>query len=200
MMRILRRLHSDHCAPSRERAGETVSRHCGGSAALRRGPRKASPFVLALLLGCASVILVEAATAAEHAAWELRLQTLSAREAVPVLRSLAGLGDLEIVDERTLRTGAAAEAVAVAKAVIAALENPGDAAVVLRGEALPDGSALASVRLRRASTTEVMTALRRLRVTNLAASSRSATVAIRDTPGQVEAALQAIRALEATPR
>ena len=161
---------------------------------MKRG-RSTAPFLGALValvvLGGLPVPGAEVAAAAE-----LKLQTVPARDAMTVLRAVAGVRHLEIVDEHALATTDGAEAVAVATAVIEAIEHPSAVTAEIPTRALGDGSALASVLLDRASPSEVLTALRKLRIAHIAVLSQPAVVTLRDTPEKLMLALDAVRELE----
>lgn len=131
---------------------------------------------------------------------ELKLQTVPARDAVTVLRALAGVRDLEIVDEHTLASTDGADVVAVATAVLESIEHPSSVGVEIPTRKLGDGSALASVRLERAAPSEVLSALRKLRIAHLAVLSQPAVVALRDTPEKMQLALDAVREMESVQR
>ncbi|HET9766892.1 MAG TPA: hypothetical protein VFS60_08590 [Thermoanaerobaculia bacterium] len=130
---------------------------------------------------------------------EITLHQLDAPGALTLLRTIAntrGLG-LKLVDERTVRVTDSPELVALAKSVVDLAENPSDLAGEVTTLAVPDGSVIAAVHVEHAALKDVGTALRtEVSISRMAFNDTLSTVVVRDTPEQVQAALDVIRRLE----
>lgn len=130
---------------------------------------------------------------------EIALHQLEARGALTLLRTIAntrGPG-LKLIDEHTVAVTDSAEVVALAKSVVELAENPSDLAGEVTTLAAPDGSVIAAVRLQHAALADVAKALRvEVSIKRFALNEALSTVVVRDTPEQVEAALDVIRRLE----
>lgn len=124
------------------------------------------------------------------------LERLKASDAATTLRTIAGVRGLNIVDEQTIEITEAPEAIELARTVIAMAEDPDDVTEEIPTRSAADGTVIASVQLRRASATEVMTALRRDVEIGRIATIRPSSVIVRDTPEKVAAALALIRQME----
>lgn len=137
-------------------------------------------------------------TATETA--EIALHQLEAPGALTLLRTIADTRGLKLVDERTVRVTDSPEVVALAKAVVDLAENPSDLAGEVTTLAAPDGSAIAAVRVQHAALADVGTALRvEVKIRKMAFDEALSTIVVRDTPEQVQAALDAIRRLDQVP-
>ena len=130
----------------------------------------------------------------------ISLERLKANEAATILRTIAGVRGLEVVDEHTVRITDAAETVEIARTVVAMAEQPDEVAEEIPTRSVSDGSAIASVRLRRASPREALVALRReVGIRQVSTNTDLSGIIVRDAPDKVAAALDLIRQMEADP-
>jgi hypothetical protein len=128
---------------------------------------------------------------------EIALHQLEAPGALTLLRTIADTRGLKLVDERTIRVTDSREVVALAKAVVDLAENPSDLAGEVQTLAAPDGSAIAAVRVQHAALADVGRTLRvEVRIRKMAFDEALSTIVVRDTPEQVQAALDTIRRLD----
>ena len=122
------------------------------------------------------------------------LSHATSREAATVLRTIVGV-KLEAADDHTITVRDTQENLELAAAVVKMLDTTGDAADTTP---LPagDGSVIAAVVLDRASSVEVMDALRQeLRIARIATAGEKR-VFLRDTDSQIQAALKVIGRVE----
>jgi type II secretory pathway component GspD/PulD (secretin) len=128
---------------------------------------------------------------------EIALHQLEARGALTLLRTIANTRGLKLIDDRTVAVTDSPEVVALAKSVVDLAENPSELAGEVTTHTAPDGSVIASVRLQHAALTDVGKALRtEVSISRMAFNDAMSTVVVRDTPEQVQAALDVIRRLE----
>lgn len=131
---------------------------------------------------------------------EIALHQLEAPGALTLLRTIADTRGLKLVDERTIRVTDSPEVVALAKAVVDLAENPSDLAGEVTTLAAPDGSVIAAVRVQHAALADVGTTLRvEVKIRKMAFDEALSTIVVRDTPEQVQAALDTIRRLDQVP-
>jgi limonene-1,2-epoxide hydrolase len=122
------------------------------------------------------------------------LNHVTSREAATVLRTIVGV-KLEAADDHTITVRDTQENLELATAVVKMLDTTDDTADTTP---LPagDGSVIAAVVLDRASSEEVMDALRReLRIARIATAGEKR-VFLRDTDSQIQAALKVIGRVE----
>lgn len=123
------------------------------------------------------------------------LSHATSREAATVLRTIVGVKKFEAVDDHTIMVRDTQENLELAAAVVKMLDTTDDTADTTP---LPagDGSVIAAVVLDRASSEEVMDALRReLRIARIATAGEKR-VFLRDTDSQIQAALKVIGRIE----
>jgi type II secretory pathway component GspD/PulD (secretin) len=131
---------------------------------------------------------------------EISLQQLDAANALTLLRTIADTRRPKMVDERTVGVTDSPEVVALAKSVVDLAEHPSDAAGEIATHAAADGSVIAAVRLQHASMADVAGMLRtEVKIHKAAYNQALSTVVVRDTPEQVQAAIELIRRLD-SPR
>jgi limonene-1,2-epoxide hydrolase len=123
------------------------------------------------------------------------LHHVASRDAATVLRTIVGVKKFEAADDHTITVRDTQENLELAAAVVKMLDTADDTADTAP---LPagDGSVIAAVALDRASSKEVMDALRReLRIARIATAGEKR-VFLRDTDSQVQAALKVIERVE----
>lgn len=152
-------------------------------------------------LAVAFVIASTACTASlaypanETQALTFSLKNTTSPDAATVLRTIAGAKSLQATDDHTITVHDTREKLELAAAVVKMLDATGDTADTTP---LPagDGSVITAVALNRASSKEVMVALREeLRIARIATAGEKR-VFLRDTDGQIQAALEVIGRLE----
>ena len=116
-------------------------------------------------------------------------------QAATVLRTIAGVKDLEAADDHTITVRDTRETLELAAAVVEML-NATDAAADPTPLAAGDGHIIVAVDLKDASSGEVMTALRNELHFARSAGAGEKRVFLRDTDSQVQAALKVIERLE----
>ena len=116
-------------------------------------------------------------------------------EAATVLRTIAGVKDLEFPSDNAITVRDTQERLALAAAVVKMLDSADDAAEMAPLSA-DDGSVIATVVLKRASEQEVMLALRKELHFARFATAGEKRILLRDTASQVQAALKLIARLE----
>lgn len=129
---------------------------------------------------------------------EIGLQRIDAKDAVTILRAIAGLREIEVVDARTVRIQSPPEKLLVARKVLELAEGARGSDLEVARYEVGDGTHVAAVALRHASGNEVMGALRTLGIARIAVLDEPPTVVVRDSAEQVQAALQAILARDRT--
>ena len=155
--------------------------------------------------GVAALVLSSVALTAGFAAGApvtviMNLERLKAKDGAIMLRAIAGVRRLDIVDEQTIRITDSAEAVQLARTVLAMAELPNVVAEEIPTRSVSDGSVIASVQLQRTSPPEVLRALRQeAGIRRIATNIEPSTVIVRDEPDKVVAALDLIRQMEAEP-
>ena len=149
----------------------------------------------ALAEGPASAATGAAAPAAEVLQTEeIRLQRIDAKGAVTIVRAMAGIRDVEIVDGQTIRIQSSPEKVLLARKVLELAEaSEGGEPEVAKYE-VGDGTHVAAVALQHAAGHELMVSLRTLGIRSMAFVDSPPIVLVRDSAEQVQAALQLILA------
>ncbi len=150
------------------------------------------------MLALCALFLGSTATAkAEEArSEEIKLQRIEAKNALTMVRTLAGTTRVQIADEHTLRIQDSSEKVLLARKIIEMLDGAGCAADAGARFEVGDGTIVACKALRHTSGNEVMAALRTLAIRRIAVVREPPTVLVRDNAEQVEAALALIRELD----
>ncbi len=129
---------------------------------------KVSRRTLLTLLVLASVVAATAAAAPmalpsdEARGEEIKLLRLDAKGAVVLLRSIAGVKEVEIVDDKTLRVQGTPDRVLLARKILELTEATGGTADAEGRYDVGDGTIVACAALRESSRNELMTALREL--------------------------------------
>ena len=150
---------------------------------------------VAFLIACTTCATSTAYSADETQAVTFSLNNAASRDAATVLRTIAGVRNLEIADDHTITVRDTREQLELAAAVIEMLdttEDTADATPLTAG----DGSVIAVVVLDRASSAEVMVALREELQIARCATAGEKKVFLRDTDSQIQAALKVIERLE----
>jgi hypothetical protein len=151
---------------------------------------------LVLLLACGAWLGVAVHAAEEEAGQEatFELTGIEAKDAATLVRTIAGIRELRLPDEKTLVIQGTADDRALVTSLLDMAAAPGGAA---SAERLPasDGSVVVAVLLERAAPADVMTALRQLRVARVVAME-DGRMFLRDTEGQIEAALALVGKLD----
>jgi hypothetical protein len=152
-------------------------------------------------LAVAFVIASTACTASiaypadETQALTFNLKNTTSPDAATVLRTIVGVRNLEAADDHTITVRDTREKLDLAAAVVKMLDATDDTADTTPLSA-GDGSTIAAVALNRASSKEVMVALREeLRIARIATAGEKR-VFLRDTDSQIQAALEVIGRLE----
>jgi hypothetical protein len=123
------------------------------------------------------------------------LNNVTSPEAATVLRTIAGVKNLEAADDHTITVRDTREKLELATAVVKMLDTTDDTADTTP-LTVSDGSVIVAVVLNRASSKDVMVALRQeLRIARIATAGEKR-VFLRDTDSQVQAALKVIGRLE----
>jgi len=145
-------------------------------------------FVIASIACAVSI----AYPADETQALTLSLQNATSPAAATVLRTIVGVKSLQAADDHTITVRDTQENLDLAAAVVKMLDAPGDTTPLTTG----DGSVIAAVTLNRASSKEVMLALREeLQIARIATAGEKR-VFLRDSDSQIQAALEVIGRLE----
>jgi len=142
----------------------------------------------AVLLAAGSGLAAEPDTTAD-----LAIHAVDAKEALPALRALAGVMDPELVDLHTVRVTGNPEELALARAVVELIETAGPDAPRVATREGADGSRIARVAVTKGTSRQALGELRRLGVRKIAALDSAGIVLMRDSPKQVEVALEALR-------
>lgn len=125
---------------------------------------------------------------------EIRLRRIDAEDARTIVRAMAGIREVEIVDGQTIRLRSSAERVLLARKVLELAEaSEGGEPEVAKYE-VGDGTHVAAVALQHAAGHELMVSLRTLGIRRIAVVESPPTVLVRDSAEQVQAALQLILA------
>ena len=157
---------------------------------------RAQRIVLSSLVAAALLAAPAAADEPTETA-EIALHQLKAPGALTLLRTIADTRGLKLIDERTVSVTDSPEVVALAKSVVDLAENPSDLAGEVTTLAAPDGSVIAAVRVQHATLADVGSTLRvEVKIRKMAFDEALSTIVVRDTPEQVQAALDTIRRLE----
>jgi hypothetical protein len=123
------------------------------------------------------------------------LNHATSRDAATVLRTIVGVKKFEAVDDHTITVRDTQENLDLATAVVKMLDATDDTADTTPVPA-GDGSVIAAVVLDRASSKEVLDALRlELRIARIATAGEKR-IFLRDTDSQIQAALKVIGRLE----
>lgn len=131
----------------------------------------------------------------ETQALTFSLKHATSPDAATVLRTIAGVKNLQVADDHTLTVRDTPEKLELAAAVVKMLDANDDTAGTAPLSA-GDGSVIAAVALNRASSQEVMAALREeLQIARIATVGERR-VFLRDTDSQIQAALKVIERLE----
>ncbi len=150
-----------------------------------------------LLTFCGALLFSSAAVAAEGASGEeIKLQRIEAKDALTMVRTLAGTGRVQIADAHALRIQDTPEKILLARKIIELVEGPGCAAEAGARYEVGDGTIVACRALRHTSGNEVMAALRTLAIRRIGVVRAPPTVLVRDRPDKLEAALAKIRELD----
>lgn len=158
--------------------------------------------MLLTLLVLASVVAATAAAAPmalpsdEARGEKIQLLRLEAKGAMVLLRSIAGVKEVEIVDDKTLRVQGTPDRVLLARKIVELTEATGGTVDAEGRFDVGDGTIVACAALRESSRNELMTALRELGIRNIAVVNEPPTILVRDSEAQVTAALKLIRAKE----
>jgi len=126
------------------------------------------------------------------------LSHATSREAATVVRTIVGVKKFEVADDHTIMIHDTQKNLDLAAAVVKMLDTTDETADTTP---LPagDGSVIAVVVLDRASSVEVMHALRQeLRIARIATLGEKR-IFLRDTDSQIQAALKAIERIEGKP-
>jgi hypothetical protein len=149
----------------------------------------------AFLIASTACIASIAYPADETQALTFSLKNATGPEAATVLRTIAGVKNLQAADDHTITVRDTQEQLELAAAVVKMLDATGDTADTTPLSA-GDGSIIAAVSLNRASSKEVMVALREeLQIARIATAGEKR-VFLRDTDSQIQAALKVIGRLE----
>ena len=155
---------------------------------------------LAVAFVIASAACSTCTTSAVYAADETQAMTFSlsnatSREAATVLRTIAGIRNLEAADDHNITVRDTREQLELAEAVVKMLEATGDAADTTP---LPagDGSVIVAVDLNSASSGDVIVALQKELQIARSAGVGEKRIFLRDTDSKVQAALKVIERLE----
>lgn len=152
-----------------------------GGAAIAQGPASAAPGAAA---PAAEVLQTE----------EIRLQRIDAKDAVTIVRAMAGIREIEVVDGQTIRVQSSPEKVLLARKVLELAEAGKGAEPKVARYEVGDGTHVAAVALQQAGGHELMGSLRTLGIRRMAFVESPPTVLVRDSAEQVQAALQLILA------
>jgi len=153
-------------------------------------------FLVPVVCVALSTSLASAADSTSTADFNLR--RVEAKGAVVVLRTLANTRRIVVVDDHTVRISDDESKIADARAIVGLIENPAEGSATVQ---LADGSTVAMASLRRASASDVLTALRtKLQIRRIATiegdGSTSSRVFVRDTNEQAQEALKLIAEMD----
>ena len=154
-------------------------------------------------LGWAAVLVLGGVAASpclasdEPVTVKVTLEQLKGPDAATILRSIAGVRGVDVVDDRTVQVTDEADTVELAKVVIGLAEHP-SAVDEVQMHSVSDGTSVVSVHLDKTPVHEVMAALRqKVAIKRVAGNDGMSSIILRDTPEQVEASLALIREMEA---
>lgn len=159
-------------------------------------PTKAPVLLLltAVLSGCPTLAQDGRSTAT------LDLRHLSSKDAATLVRTVVGTRDVEMVDDDTLRVTDSAATRRLAETVLEMVEPREDRAPTVATHRAPDGTVLAVVPLREATSRDAMAALQPLRIARTVWLTEPRVVAVRDGEEAVAEALRVLDELEAADR
>ena len=150
---------------------------------------------IAFLVACTACATSIAYPAGETETATFILNNATSREAATLLRTIVGVKKLELPDDQTITVHDTPEQLELATAVVKMLDASDDTADTTP---LPagDGAVIVAVTLNRASTADVMKALRtELQIARIAVVGEKR-VFLRDTDGQILEAMKVIERLE----
>ena len=150
--------------------------------------------ILASAVAATAAAAPTALAADEARGEEIKLLRLDAKGAVVLLRSIAGVKEVEIVDDKTLRVQGTPDRVHLARKILELTEATGGTADAEGRYDVGDGTIVACAALRESSRNELMTALRELGIGKIAVVNEPPAILVRDSEAQVTAALELIRA------
>ena len=126
-----------------------------------------------------------------------RVERVAAQDARLTLRTLAGAGETEIEGEHQIRVRDTPEKLLLVRKIVALLDRADTAAEPSASFEVGDGTTVASFALRHALPNEASRMLMgEIGIRRVATQAKIATVFVRDTPEQVEKALQLLRAFD----
>lgn len=153
-----------------------------------------------LLTLCGAFLFSTAAAAAETAeaaaGEEIKLQRIEAKDALTMVRTLAGTGRVQIADAYALRIQDTPEKVLLARKIVALVEGTECATDAGARYEVGDGTTVACRALRHTSGNEVMAALRTLAIRRIGLVRAPPLVLVRDRAEKLDAALAKIRELD----
>lgn len=150
---------------------------------------------VAFMIACTVCSTRLAYSADETRAATFRLDRVTSPDAATALRTIAGVKNLQIPDDHTVTVRDTPETIELATAIVKMLDAA-DEEVDTTPLPAKDGSVIAAVVLDRASSGEVMVALRKeLRIARFATVGEKR-ILLRDTDSQVQEALKVIARLE----
>lgn len=149
----------------------------------------------AFLIASACLTSIAYSADDDSGAVTFNLNNATSRDAATVLRTIAGVKNLQAADEHTITVRGTQEELDLAAAVVKMLDATGDTADTTPLSA-SDGTVIAAVFLNSASSAEVMDALRQeLQIARIATAGEKR-VFLRDTDNQIQAALKVIGRLK----
>jgi hypothetical protein len=150
---------------------------------------------VAFVIASTACVTSIAYPADETQAITFSLSHATSRDAATVLSTIAGIKNLKPTDDHTITARDTQEKLALAAAVVKMLDAT-DGTVDTTPLSASDGSVIAAVVLKRASSEEVMVALREeLQIARIATAGEKK-VFLRDSDSQIQAALKVIGRLE----
>ena len=128
---------------------------------------------------------------------EFELGNVQFPEAATVLRTIVGTRQIEQIGDHGLRVTGTPETLEVAERVVQMIDLPTADSNGLESFHVPSGGdVVAGIGLRNVSAPDAMEVLRILRVSRIATCCYGASMILRDTPEQIEAARKLIEAME----